>query len=100
MIQADHTLANGLGDGGAEEKSREEIESRRPCHGKFGRQHPRRDDGGNAVGRIVEAVQKIEDQGDQDGDQDQDQVFIHVKSFKFRVSGFESRSSDLTLLRT
>jgi hypothetical protein len=90
VIEANHALADGLGDCGAEEKSGEKIERGSPEHGQFGRQ----DAGGNyrrdAVGGIVKAIEEVEDQRNEDRDQDKDEVFIHGSKFQgFEFQGFE-----------
>ena len=42
-----------------------------------GRQHPRRHDRGDRVGRVVKAVDVVEDQGDGDQRQDGEQRRVH-----------------------
>src|SRR5579872_4045973 len=90
MIEANHALADGLGDGGAKEKSGEKVECGGPEHSEPGRE----DAGGNhsrdTVGGIVKAVEEVEDQRYENGDQDKDEVFIHVSTFQgFQVSKFQ-----------
>ena len=63
--------ADRLGDMQAEEQEGDEIEERRPGDRVLRPQHAGRDDGGDRVGRVVQAVEEIE--GQRDGDQpDQD----------------------------
>jgi hypothetical protein len=45
-----------------------EIEEGGPEHCPLRRQHPRRDDGGDRIRGVVQAVQEVEQQGD--GDQE------------------------------
>ena len=50
----------------AEEQEGDEVEERRPEHRVLRAQHPRRDDGGDGIGRVVQAVEEVEEQGDGD----------------------------------
>ena len=68
MLGDDDARADGVGDVQAEHQEGDEVEERRPDHGVARRQHPGRDDGGDGIGGVVQAVQEVEDQGD--GDQD------------------------------
>ena len=86
VFQANHAAADGLGDGSAEEKSSQKIKSRRPQHGEPGGQHARGDHGRDAVGGIVEAVEEVEDQGDQDRDQDEDDVLFGSSTLESQQS--------------
>ena len=51
-----------LGDGGAEEERRDEVEERGPGDRLARREHARGDDGGNRIGGVVKAVDEIENQ--------------------------------------
>jgi hypothetical protein len=75
--EVDHAAADGLRDGGAEEEGRHEVEERRPGHGPAGREHPRRDHGGDRVGGVVEAVDEVEDQRDADQGDDGEERGVH-----------------------
>jgi hypothetical protein len=63
----DDAGADGLGHVQAEEDEGHEVEERGPGDGVAGAQHARGDDGGDRVGRVVQAVQEVERQ--RDGDQ-------------------------------
>ena len=77
MLELDHALADGFGDGGAEQKGGEEVEKRGPEHGQSRRQHAGRNHGGDAVGGIVKAVDEVEDERRDDGDDQQNQSSAH-----------------------
>jgi|SRR6185295_6923774 len=49
-----------------EEQEGEEVEERGPDDGGTWRQNPGGDDGGDRVGRIMQAVEEIEEKGDGD----------------------------------
>jgi hypothetical protein len=66
-----------LGHAGAEEDEGDEVEERRPQHRPLGRQHARRDDGGDRIGGVVQAVQEVEAQGDDDQDDQDDEGGVH-----------------------
>ena len=55
------------GDVQAEHQEGDEVEERRPDHGVLRPQHAGRDDGGDRVGGVVQAVEEVEQQ--RDGDQ-------------------------------
>ena len=63
---ADDARADGLRDVQAEHGERDEIEEGRPDHGDLRAQHARRDDRGDRVRGVVQAVQEIEHQRDGD----------------------------------
>ena len=56
---------------GAEDEGGDEVEERRPDHRLLRREHARRDDGGDRVRGVVEAVQEVERQRDED-DEDEE----------------------------
>ncbi|WP_240387213.1 hypothetical protein [Brevundimonas naejangsanensis] len=63
----------------AEEQEGDEVEEGRPPHRIDRRQDAGGDDGGDRVGRVVQAVQEVEQQGDADQeDQDQEGVIHDV----------------------
>jgi hypothetical protein len=49
-----------------EEEHRREVEERRPQYRQTRRKNARRDDGGDGIGRVVKAVDGVEDQRDRD----------------------------------
>ena len=63
----------------AEHQKGDEIEESRPAHGITGRQHPGGDDGGDGIGRIVQTIEKIEEQrdGDEAGQQGKGDRDLH-----------------------
>ena len=71
IVDVDHPGADGLGDRRAEGERRDEVEERRPHDRLARREHARRHDRRDRVGRVVEAVDVVEDQRDEDqGDDD------------------------------
>ena len=62
----DDALADGGGDQQAEKQEGDEIEKRRPQHCPLRPHHARRHDGGDGIGGVMEAVQKIEHQRERD----------------------------------
>ena len=76
MAGRDDAGADGGGDMQAEHQEGDEVEEGRPGHRIARRQHPGRDDGGDGIGGVVQAVEEIEDQ--RDGDQEDDQEH-HVR---------------------
>ena len=63
----DDAGADGLRHVQAEEQEGDEVEERRPDHRVLRAQHARRDDGGDRIGGVVQAVEEIE--RERDGDQ-------------------------------
>jgi hypothetical protein len=49
-----------------EHREGDEVEKRRPGHGITRRQHAGGNDGGDGIGRVMQAIEKVEDQGDGD----------------------------------
>ena len=54
----------------AEDEEGDEVEEGGPRDGEAGRQHPSRNDGGDRVGGVVEAVDEVEGQRQPDDDDD------------------------------
>ena len=67
-----HPRADGLGNGGAEDKCGDEIPKGGPKDGVSGSQHASGDDGGDGVGGVMPAVGEIE--GKSDGDNQDDEM--------------------------
>ena len=67
MLGLDDAGADGVGDMQAEHQEGDEVEERRPQHRILRPQHAGRDDGRDRVGRVVQAVEEVEQQ--RDGDQ-------------------------------
>ena len=65
-VGADDARADRLGDMQAEEQEGDEVEERGPEHGILRPQHARRDDGGDGIRCVVQAVQEVEEQRDAD----------------------------------
>jgi hypothetical protein len=102
MLEADHAAADGFGDLGAKEKSGDKVKRGGPQHSESRRQHAGGDDGGDAVGGIVKAVEEVEDKCDQDRDQDKQDVFVHLSRFQiqgFKVAGHRHRFEVSSLQR-
>ena len=78
--QIDHAGADGSRDSGSGEERRREIEERGPNHCLAWREHARRDDGRNRIGRVVETVDVVEDEGDDDQPTDGEEVGVHPRS--------------------
>ena len=76
--EVDHPLADGLRDVGAEHEGGDEVEERRPDDGLLRREDARRDDGGDRVGGVVEAVEEVEDQRDEDDEDDQAEASVGI----------------------
>ena len=76
-LQIDQARADRLGDGRAERERRDEIEEGRPDDRLARAEHPRRDDRRDRVGRVVEAVDVVEDQRDADQGDDRQQIGVH-----------------------
>ena len=64
-LRAHDALADRARHAHAEPERRHEVEERGPDHGLGGAEHPGGDDGRDRVGRVVEAVDEVEDQGDE-----------------------------------
>ena len=62
----DDALADGGRDAEVENEDSDEVHQRRDHHRLVGLQHARRDHGGDAVRRVVEAVHEVERQRDDD----------------------------------
>src|SRR5205809_556697 len=62
----DDALADRRGHLRLEEQERDEVEERGPHHGVVRLQHARRDDRGDRVRRVVEAVDEVEAEGQRD----------------------------------
>src|SRR5262249_8322930 len=63
-------LAHAGGHLEVEDEKGDEVEEGGPDHGGVGAEHPRRDYRGHRIGRVVEAVQEVEGQGQGDEHQD------------------------------
>src|SRR6266849_1881821 len=70
-LDVNHALANGAGDGGAENAGGNEIPESGPEDGAEGREHAGGDHGGNGVGGIVPAVREFEGQGEENDDDEE-----------------------------
>ena len=64
MAGVDDAGSECFGDMQAEEQEGDEVEKGRPEHGILRPQHAGRNDCGDGVGRIVQAVEEVEEQGD------------------------------------
>src|SRR5947209_20261631 len=74
-------LSNRGGDFNAETKGGDEVKESRPKDGQTRGEYARRDNGGDGIGRVVKAVNKIEGQGNTDDCEDKvvaghDQAFL------------------------
>src|SRR5581483_5226434 len=76
-----HAAANGFGDGGSQQESGQEVEEGGPYNCELGREDASRNDGGDAIRGIVEAVKKVESLGDEDGDAEKQEVWFHFGQF-------------------
>jgi hypothetical protein len=62
----DDSGTNGMRDVEPEHREGDKIEERRPEHRVLRPQHPRRDDGRNRIGGVVQPVEEVEQQRDCD----------------------------------
>ena len=85
-VEPDHALADGMRNRGAEQEGSDKIEESGPENGNRGRQHARGNDGRDAVGRIVEAIEEIKEQRRQDCDTDQYECCIHLCTFPLALN--------------
>jgi hypothetical protein len=69
--RVDDAFADGVRDVQREHEERQEVEGRGPGHGHARRQHTRRDDRGDRVRCVVEAVDVVERQRDEDDRNDE-----------------------------
>src|SRR5208337_2387507 len=76
-INADHAAADSLGHGGSEQKGSDEVKEGGPDHGQPGRKDAGGNDGGDAVGGVVESIEEVEGQGDQEGDDQEQELRFH-----------------------
>src|SRR3954451_6126910 len=70
-VSGDDTGPDGLGDMRAENQEGDEIEEGGPEYGMLRAHHAGRDDGGDRVRRVMQAVEKVEGEGHHD-EPDQD----------------------------
>src|SRR3989442_5521407 len=70
LVDVDHPLADGLGNGGPKAEGSHKIEKCRPYDCLQRSEHPGGDDCGDGIGGVVEAVEEIEHQGYQDNEDD------------------------------
>ena len=83
MPALDDAGAHRLRDVQAEHRERDEVEERGPDDRRLRAQHARRHDGRDRVGRVVQAVQEIEqqrdgDQRDEDGETQRGSIHVVV----------------------
>jgi hypothetical protein len=62
----DGSLSDAVCNGGSEDGKRNEVPEGRPRNGQARMKHPRRDNGCDRVGRIMEPINEIESQGHDD----------------------------------
>ena len=74
----DHATADGFGDGGPKQEGGDEIKEGSPDDGYFRGKDAGGDDGGDAVGGIMESIEKVEGESDQNGDDEEQEVRFHV----------------------
>ena len=84
MFGIDDALADGVGHVQLEDGEGDEVEERRPEHRLARREHARRHHGGDGVGRVVEAVDVVEDERGGDDRDDEDELVIHGASRRSR----------------
>src|SRR5438270_1669348 len=92
LFGIDQAAADGLGDGGAEDEGGDKVEDRGPDDGPSRGKHAGGDDGSDAVGGVMKAVDEVEGKRDQDGDKNQQsaQVQGYLALCRFAPNRFES----------
>ena len=81
-----------------EQKRGEKVECGGPNYGQARRENAGGDYGRDAVGRIVKAVQEIEDQRGDDGDDEQDHSCAHERTILELDLGWNARRSASSVL--
>ena len=77
-MRIDETAGDGFSDGCAKDERGNEVKERCPDDRESRREHARGNDGGDAIGGVMEAVDEVERKSDQNGDCNQQSAQVHL----------------------
>src|SRR5439155_18784535 len=90
-----YALANCIRDMNAQAERGNEVEEGRPDHGLRRSQDSSRDDCGDRVSRVMEAVDEVEPEGESDNEDDEEQFPVHQQ---LAFAAATKKGSDASLL--